>query len=255
MCHGIPDSRALEEGDIINIDITNTTARRKPDPRQTNILALGTSKAQGGNRPLPHVPAELDAIVQEADQTDPIGIYPGKSYLDEQFTRRALNRLYGRDILHIATHGSFNPTTATGTYLLLGDGEKFPITDIETLSDLGDIHLAVLSACETALTGNPNRENSAEGREISSLVYYFTAGSRAKAVLATLWKVNDGYTRIFMEEFYKVLAENPDLTKAEALRETQLTFIRGDAKKTGDTPANGTHPYHWAPFTLTGNSW
>ena len=77
---------------IINIDITNTTARRNPDPRQTNILALGTSKATGGHHSLPHVPAELDAIVQEGHQPDPNGgIYPGNSYLDEQFTRRALN--------------------------------------------------------------------------------------------------------------------------------------------------------------------
>ncbi|MEM9246926.1 MAG: CHAT domain-containing protein, partial [Cyanobacteria bacterium P01_F01_bin.153] len=108
---------------------------------------------------------------------------------------------------------------------------------------------------ETALTGNPNDTNSAEGREISSLVYYFTAGSRAKAVLATLWKVDDGYTRVFMEEFYKNLANNPDLTKAEVLRKTQLAFINNEVTAPENAQSKANHPYNWAPFTLTGNSW
>ncbi len=244
---------------IINAAETNATARLNQASENPSILALGASDNHGEGA-LPHVPGELDAIVQERDRPDPNGgLYPGDSFLNDAFTFDTLqSNLYDRQILHIATHGNFSPTNAFGTYLRLGNGDRLPLADIQTLSDLGNIHLAVLSACETGLSGNPDNLakaaiNRPDGREISSLLYAFTANDQAKAVLSTLWKVDDGYTRIFMETFYRNLARHPELTKAEVLRKTQLAFIQNKAPKLGD--ADGTHPYHWAPFTLTGNSW
>ena len=244
---------------VINALSTNVSDRLATDSGSNPILALGLSEDKGEGA-LPHVPDELDAIVQERDRRDPNGgLYPGDSFLNDDFTFEALqNNLGDRRILHIATHGRFSPVNGNGTFLRLGDGKRLPLADIQNLSDLGRIHLAVLSACETGLSGNPTdlsqaAVNRPDGREINSLLYAFTSNDQAKAVLSTLWKVDDGYTRIFMEEFYKNLNNHPGLTKAEVLRKTQLTFIQNNAPKLNDT--DGTHPYHWAPFTLTGNSW
>jgi CHAT domain-containing protein len=50
--------------------------------------------------------------------------------------------------------------------------------------------------------------------------------------LATLWRVNDQATALLMEQFYRELAtQNPadlSVTKAEALRQAQLTLLKSD---------------------------
>lgn len=68
----------------------------------------------------------------------------------------------------------------------------------------------------------------------------------ARSTLATLWQVNDESTAEFMTEFYRQLSDS-GLTKAEALRNAQLAFLRSD----GDDDFR--RPYHWAPFILVGN--
>ncbi|NEO47928.1 MAG: CHAT domain-containing protein, partial [Moorea sp. SIO4A3] len=73
----------------------------------------------------------------------------------------------------------------------------------------------------------------------------------ARSTLATLWQVNDASTAEFMNQFYQQL-NNPQLTKAEALGNAQLAFIKKNIK------AKNNHdkyhrPYHWAPFILVGN--
>ncbi|MCW2314476.1 CHAT domain-containing protein, partial [Rhodoferax antarcticus] len=59
----------------------------------------------------------------------------------------------------------------------------------------------------------------------------------AKAVMATLWPVADASTALLMERFYR-LRESGKLTKAEALRQAQLTLLTGNAVA-GDGGAPG----------------
>jgi CHAT domain-containing protein len=231
-------------------------------PRDTsNILALGRTEAYANFPALPHVKTELDAIVQEAQRPDPNGgLFRGSSYLDRDFTADRLSLLTGRNILHVATHGEFNPTNTVNSYFLLGTGgDKFDLDAIENMRGLGDIHLAVLSACETGLSGDPENlaRRGANGFEINSLAYAFTRLGRAKAVIASLWRVNDRSTSILMQDFYQRLAANPALTKATALQQSQIAFLRGELTQPNDLDpdADPSHPYHWAPFVLTGNSW
>jgi CHAT domain-containing protein len=81
----------------------------------------------------------------------------------------------------------------------------------------------------------------------------------AKAVMSSLWEVNDASTGHLMADFYKRWAEGKGLvTKAEALRQAQLDLLTGKIKSTSDlsnpnAPINFAHPYYWAPFVLTGN--
>jgi len=151
--------------------------------------------------------------------------------------------LVGHKILHIATHGKFVSGRPEDSFLVLGSGEKLTIPEIKTLQDLSNIHLVVLSACETALGGADQ-----DGIEISGLSSYFLSNG-AKAVMASLWSVDDASTSVLMAEFYRILATSTaqkPMTKAEALRQAQLSLIREGG--------NFARPYFWAPFTLIGNS-
>jgi CHAT domain-containing protein len=91
----------------------------------------------------------------------------------------------------------------------------------------------------------------------------------AKAAIASLWIVDDGGTQALMDAFYAAL-QNPNTTKAEALRQAQIALITGEYKSLGrqrglqveqriheSVPTQVTsrlnHPYYWAPFILIGN--
>jgi CHAT domain-containing protein len=257
---------------VLSADLTNMRDRLPPGTQNTSILALGLSNTVPGFNPLPNVPVELDAIVQK-QPNDTQGIYPGKEFLNNDFDFRALrDNLSGNKLLHIATHGTFVPGRQEESYLLLGTGEKLTISQIKTLQDLSDVHLVVLSACETAL-GGPD----SDGVEISGISYYFL-NSGAEAVMASLWLVNDSSTSQLMQNFYSNLAQGTEqapMTKAQALRQAQLSMLRGNASTTENTnpraniqlginsgsqtastssPTSGfSHPYYWAPFILIGN--
>ena len=227
------------------------------------MLAVGLSQGVSGYNPLPNVEEEIDGIVL-SDNGDERGIYPGLKFLNGDFDRRRLrDNLAAARIVHIATHGQFVPGTASDSYLLLGNGEKLPVPEIENFRDLGKIHLVVLSACETAL-GGPDQD----GKEIAGIAYYFLNGG-AKSVVASLWQVDDTSTSLLMRRFYRYLATK-SATKAEALRMAQLSLLHETAigSEDGDSrsirvetegPGNATrggfnHPYFWAPFILIGNS-
>ncbi len=83
-------------------------------------------------------------------------------------------------ILHIATHGKFVSEDPEQSFLVLGNGQPLKVPDIRNLSNLGSIHLAVLSACETAKGGQDK-----EGIEVAGLSYYFLT-QNVKSVIASL---------------------------------------------------------------------
>ena len=231
------------------------------------LLAAGASTFANAN-PLDNVPAELDAIVKLPNGSKTQGIYPGVELLNTQFDFEALKaNLKGHRILHIATHGKFQPGRPEDSYLLPGRGQNLTTALIDQLGSygLGDIHLVVLSACETAVG-----DRASDGIEIPGISYFFLK-NEVKAVMASLWSVNDASTSLMMQQFYKQLATGKT-TKAEALQIVQQQFITGkltakDAPSRSpilipkDSPqtrqsSNGdfSHPFYWAPFILIGNS-
>jgi len=246
---------------ILSAGLTDTDDRLQP-PQNTPVLALGLTQAKGTFGALPNVKAELAAIVKQAKGT---GIYPGDEYLDQAFTKAALeDNIRDRRIIHIATHGEFKPANPRDSYFLLGTGIPYPIQNVQTLRDLKTVHLVVLSACETGLGGADGL-----GLEVSGISSFFMGDrDRAKAVIASLWLVNDASTSQLMQQFYQNLATGK-MSKVEALQQAQLTLMggngaapstRGDSFKlpstAGSKPAivhNYSHPYYWAPFILIGN--
>ncbi|MEO1376212.1 MAG: CHAT domain-containing protein, partial [Cyanobacteria bacterium J06635_10] len=140
-------------------------------------------------------------------------------------------------ILHLATHGQFS-SNSEETFILTWDG-KINVKQLSEflrdreISESTPLELMVLSACQTA---------KGDKKAILGLAGV-AVRSGARSTLATLWAVKDESTAKFMAEFYKQLNKQ-GISKAEALRQTQLTFLKDKDFK---------HPFFWAPFILVGN--
>ena len=243
---------------FISAEFTDTEERLPEKIEETSVIGVGASEVRGYD-PLPHVTTEIDFIVKEAQPDDLQGIYPGDQLLNEVFTFSNLkNNLAKRKVLHIATHGKFVPENQYESFLVLGDGNKLSIPDIKILRrNLKDVHLVVLSACETAVGDSfltdPTQE---EGIEINALSFYFLSGG-AETVMASLWRVDDSSTSQLMQRFYCTLAnETPSITKAQALRQAQLSLLNNtplNCEQSTSDNSDFSHPYYWTPFILIGN--
>jgi CHAT domain-containing protein len=132
--------------------------------------------------------------------------------------------------------------------------------------DLSACELAVLSACQTGLG------KVAGGEGILGLQRAFHQGG-ARTVVASLWTVDDAATKRLMTLFYANLWQKK-LTSLEAMRQAQLSLLRGDddvtkplergpgavvkseARNKGDQPStrdNRAEPRLWAGWVVSGN--
>ncbi|NEO81169.1 CHAT domain-containing protein [Moorena sp. SIO4G3] len=213
----------------------------KPLPRQqlTALIAGATnapSFKKEGLGPIDNVAFELTKIGEQVNRSQKLENQEFiKENLQNQLTAASFN------VVHIATHGQFS-SNPEQTFILDWD-ERIKVKDLDNLLRMSDpsgttpIELLLLSACQTA-TGDKRAALGLAGIAIR-------AGARS--TLATLWQVNDASTAEFMNQFYQQL-NNPQLTKAEALRNAQLAFLK---KK---YPSTDYHrPHIWAPFILVGN--
>lgn len=187
---------------------------------------------------LPGVGLELSALLGgEAPAT---GILDGASYLDAAFTRASFEAALTerRPILHIASHFQMLPGNDSSSFLLLGDGTRLSLADINRSPALrfGGVELITLSACSTAL-GSDGTGAEVEGFGV------LAQAKGAEAVLATLWNVNDAATSRFMTRFYQGL-RGDGTSKAGAVQAAQQGLIADPAT---------AHPFYWAPFILMGN--
>lgn len=178
-----------------------------------------------------------------------------------------LAALSGYDIVHIASHVHVDGERPWNSGVLIGRSET-PAAPAATASDSApagplvlsaaesqqvatqlpddpfvraseianrrtSARLVVLSACESAL----GRSTMAEG-VLGIASSFVSAGSRA--VVASLWQVDDRTTAQLMEYFYRELASGR--SAAAALRRAQLAVRK-------DKPA----PFFWAGFVVIGD--
>lgn len=220
-------------------------------------LAMGVSKDYDGLGELKAVPGELDSVVKTASIPDSHGPLPGEILLNDAFTEKDMERGLAQHppLVHIASHYVFHAGDDTKSYLLLGGedkgGKAFHLTlaDVENSAemDFTGVELLTLSACQTAMG------TQADGREVDGLG--MVAQQRgAKAVMATLWPVDDASVGKLMATFYKTWITTPGMTKAEALRQAQLALLHGAKSGSGNSEQeNYANPFYWAPFILIGN--
>lgn len=211
-------------------------ARLKDQPGEWKVLGLGVTRGHPPFSPLPAVGKELDAIIGTAKDK-----LPGVVALDKDFTRERLVTELGRryPVVHLASHFAFAPGDKDNSFLLLGDGSKLTVSELERLPNLfAGVDLLTLSACNTATGDMPG-----DGQEVESFAV-LAQRKGARAVFATLWPVADQSTGWLMSRFYR----QRKVPKVMALREAQLEMIRGKADP------KWRHPYHWAPFIVIGNT-
>ncbi len=234
----------------------NLTDARYVSLKDAPVLAMGASEFQTGLNPLPAVPTELRTIAEERGQT--------ATFLNDQFTIANLQAQRQRQpapILHLATHGEFKPGQPVNSYIQFWGQERLTLDRLRELSlNNPPVELLVLSACRTAV-GDVNAELGFAGLAVQAGV---------KSALASLWYVSDEGTLALMSEFYRQLSIVP--TKAQALRQAQLSMIEGRIQVDGNGLTSGArgpiplptapggsrslaHPYYWASFVAIGSPW
>ncbi|MEY4929981.1 MAG: hypothetical protein RI909_705 [Bacteroidota bacterium] len=192
------------------------------------------------------------------------GGYQTTPYLQKAATEAVIKNMKGPAVVHIATHGYFqadveqasvgvqqenaknNPLLRSGL-LLAGasptiKGEVMPnlesndngvLTAYEAMNlSLDGTDLIILSACETGL-GDVRAGEGVYGLQRAFLV----AG--AKAMVMSLWKVDDAATQALMTNFYTNLAKGG--SKAKAFKQAQLQLM-----------TKYKEPYYWGAFVMMG---
>ena len=154
---------------------------------------------------------------------------------DEATEKRFKENAAQSSIIHLSTHSflhknqpliifSQNAEDKEDGYLESGE-----ILQLKLNSDL-----VVLSSCRSGL-GVIDESEGVIGMQKS----FFEAG--AKSVVVSLWDVNDKYTSLFMQSFYKYISEGFD--KSEALRKAKIFFRKNYS----------ANPYYWSAFVLSGD--
>jgi len=262
---------------------TQATIFAAPDyGDDSSIFRSGNTSGTGELKNIHFKP--LANALQEGQQIDKLfrkkqPNSPAKLYLRKQATEQAIFKITNPKILHLATHGFFledqktneknlkqefdlmqsinqptppikinNPLIRSGLAFAnanLGvkgikqaDDTDGILTALEVLSlDLIGTELVTLSACDTGIGDIKN------GEGVYSLNRAFQEAG-AKAVLSTLWKVDDEATSEFMQNFYNRFLEGiPAQQAIQATQATQLEFMQNE--KYYD-------PFYWAGFVMTG---
>ncbi|MEO1295806.1 MAG: CHAT domain-containing protein [Cyanobacteria bacterium J06636_16] len=209
----------------------------RPLPRQELSVIVGGLSEVGespeANRfpALPNVEQEVEMIGQS---------FPSVVMLNQDFIVDNFATQVGTSpapVVHLATHGQFG-SNLEDTFVLAWDDslDANRFSNILLTSELSRgtaIELLVLSACETA-TGDDLAVLGLAG---------IAMRSGARSTLASLWQVSDLATAELMEEFYRQLG-SAQITKAEAIRQAQLTLLRNRRYR---------HPFFWSAFVLVGN--
>jgi CHAT domain-containing protein len=155
------------------------------------------------------------------------------------FQRLAADRF---GIIHIAAHTLLDDRHPDLSGLVLSTIDSkarrvdgfLPLLDIYKLHL--DAHLVVLSACETYIGAD------LRGEGLLGLARGFLYAG-ARQVVASLWKVDDRATAVFMDRFYAALLREK-ASAPDALRQAQNEMSKDPAWRS---------PRYWAGFVLEGD--
>jgi tetratricopeptide (TPR) repeat protein len=153
-------------------------------------------------------------------------------------------------LIHFAAHTAIDPTRVLDAALVLApdtpggrSSSRLLAREVAAGWKL-DADLVCLAACRS-LRG----AGSASDGDLGLQEAFLAAGARA--LLVTLWPVDDRATELLMEDFYARLTDPAKpVGRAEALREAQET-LRLWRNADGARPY--AHPAYWAAFALVGD--
>ncbi len=208
---------------IMQLLLSTTT-----DTTSSKSLFYGIDDFNAPMRPLPHAITEIErlrGLFQDHGEYF-FGAEATRQQLLDLNTTQALKQFA---LLHFATHAVLDRETPHQSRVILSDE---PLTVADVLDLTLNARLVTLSGCQTALS------QGGSGDELTGLARaFFYAGARA--LLATLWAVEDGSIAELAERIYRHWMEGGNA--AQALRLAQIEMIQA-----------GYSPYQWAPFVLMG---
>lgn len=210
---------------------------------------VDTSQEFEPTTPLPGTKAEIDSIAPILKKQH-IAV---KVYAKQEACEESVKALSGtrKNIIHIGTHGFFQPDNGknsdpmgrcglyfAGVDKVLKNGYNALPANVDdgiltakeiSLLDLRDADLVVLSACETGL-------GDISGEGVFGLQRAFKmAGTRT--ILMTLWRVHDDATRMLMTAFYRHYGQTHNKRTAFRAAQQEVRAIYQD-------------PYYWAGFIM-----
>jgi len=156
----------------------------------------------------------------------------------ERFLKTDLTQF---SILHLVTHGYFNPKHPENSGFVLTDVDRNqkPMEGFVGLREIYELRapvlLVVLSACQTALGEN------VRGEGLMGMTRGFMHAG-ASSVVASLWEVDDRATAELMRLFYANMLQR-GMKTGEALRAAQNSIRQRPEWRS---------PHYWAAFTLQG---
>ena len=195
---------------------------------QTTMLALGNPALGDPALDLPGAQNEVRALSEVVADS----VVAVREQATESLFKSYASRV---PVLHIASHGEFNPEEPLSSRLLLvGDETNDGSLTVGELYDLElNSELVTLSACQTGLG------DVQSGDDVIGLTRGFLFAGAAN-IVASLWMVDDEATARLMVNLYNNLQSQD---KQQSLRNAQLS-VKNNYQ---------AHPYYWAAFQLTGS--
>jgi CHAT domain-containing protein len=214
---------------VPSASVLRYTVSRRDDRANQRVLAFGDPDLGTAAFELPFARKEADRLRFDFDNvTVRLGAEATEGWLVANLQE------YG--IIHIASHGEYDPFAPLLSSLLLApDGESDGLLTAEEIFGLTlRADLIALSACQTGLG------RIGTGDDIIGLNRAFVyAGTRQ--LLSTLWRVDDISTALLFKHFYRQMRTTD---RAEALRQAQLILKARPEYR---------HPARWAGLVLSGD--
>jgi CHAT domain-containing protein len=198
------------------------------------VIVRGLAELSGSR--LDDLPASRDEVLMIGQIAGPSAkLLLGKNATESAFKNLALSDFR---VIHFAAHAAADPQYPDRAALVLGIGSNTSDDGLLQVREIMHLplkaELVTLSACDTNV-------GAAEGEAgmVSLEQGFLIAGARA--VVASLWNVEDRSTTVLMKAFYTHLAQRED--KALALMHAKRDIL----EQYGDVS-----PYYWASFVMVG---
>ncbi|MGM9816179.1 MAG: CHAT domain-containing protein [Lepagella sp.] len=245
----LPIKQALLYG---GIDYGDPSSCQSMGKSHHSKLVKAMAETRRGFEYLPHTLAEVESIAAIVQNSS---IYTGTDATEQRIKAFDWPRMTG--VFHIATHGYSLPTPTmdnnvdtTSTIMsvrlrsgLLMAGANYSLSGLSPTDedgiltsqeiaslDMGNVELAVLSACSSGMGDLTN---------ITGVVYGVADAMKSagvKRILATLWDIPDEASSFAMQYFYKHLTSGHSIAHS-------LRLMRQDMQGYGYT-----NPFYWASF-------
>lgn len=208
--------------------------KNKASPRSWDKEVLAVGPPAHSEHPLPFGRREVRGIARSF-AAGTVDTLVGEDADESSLKVRPLS---GYRIIHFACHGDLDEAFPLRSSLVLSatagsdDDGLLQVREIYGLKLRAE--LVVLSACQT---GRGRLERS-EGPLALARPFFFAG---ARAVIASLWSINDRSTSLFMDELYREISAGR--SAAESLRAAKIRMLK----------SRWDHPFYWAGFILQGD--